>query len=98
VLLNHLKNYSVSHGLGALKLKRDIQEYAKCFTAIFGSLSIEFSVLETISALHMVESKSIGGLIDDSLKIHLTKQQLIAFLKTRHDFDPQWLATWNLLT
>jgi len=87
ILTTHLKNSNVITATGAIRLMKDMKEYVRVVSK-FEVLVIEdlFENLKEISSLYLVKPENIENVLLEFEKKHMSKEELLSFIKLREDF------------
>jgi hypothetical protein len=93
-LFAHLKNYSVSMGLGGTQLMLDLARYTDSIKRFrVPSLDVHFSQLRSIANLHLVEEHNIRPLLKELL-ITVPRNDLAQYLTTHEHYKSTWLQDY----
>lgn len=98
VLLDHLKRFTISQGMGGLKLKRDMQEYDGFAKDDLGIKAITklYSILPELANIHLLAPSQLKGLLEDSALCNLSREEGLQFLRLRSDWKPSWVKEYHL--
>jgi len=99
LLLEHFKRFTVSQGMGGMKLKRDVQEYQQCALSFspFGPVIEAFEVLNDLASIHLVEAGQLRHLMEESALANLKRSQVMDYIKLRSDFKTAWVQQFRLM-
>ncbi|ELR13552.1 exocyst complex component 5, putative [Acanthamoeba castellanii str. Neff] len=99
LLLEHFRKFTVSQGMGGMKLKRDMQEYQQAALSSFPfpAVTEAFEVLSDLASIHLIEAGQLRHLLDESALASLKRVQVVEYVKLRSDFKPSWIQQYRLL-
>jgi hypothetical protein len=91
----HFKKFTVTPGVGGLRLLSDLTEYRDCSKLFIGAEVLEkFEVLKELSNVHFVAPENLQTLFVESKLSKLDKISILEFVKTRSDFKPVWIGKY----
>ena len=93
-LLGHIKQQSISVGMGGMVLMRDLTAY-KAFAGRLDSESVneKFAILRDIANVFIVPEENLQSLIDDSYLARLDKEEMQVLIRLRQDERPTRVAS-----